>query len=150
VTFATNTSVSVEKTESEIKATLRRYGATGFGSFETSGAVMMAFEMKERRIVFKLPLPQRTEKQFTHTKRGYNAIERTAEAAYAAWEQGCRSKWRALLLCIKAKLESVEAGIETFEDAFLAHIQMPDGLTVGEHVRPNIKIAYETRTSCRR
>jgi hypothetical protein len=61
-----------------------------------------------------------------------------------AWEQACRSRWRALFLCIKAKLESIESGIETFEDAFLAHIQMPDGKTVAEHVKPNIAIAYQT------
>jgi hypothetical protein len=148
MSYANATSVSVEKTESEIKATLRRYGATGFGSFETSEAAMVAFEMKERRIVFKLPLPQRGERRFTHVKRGSGSYEtaRTADAAYAAWEQGCRSRWRALLLCIKAKLESVEAGIETFEDAFLAHIQMPDGLTVSEHVRPRIAHAYQTQT----
>ncbi len=63
-----------------------------------------------------------------------------------AWEQACRSRWRALFLCIKAKLESIESGIETFEDAFLAHIQMPDGHTVAEHVRPRIAAAYETGT----
>jgi hypothetical protein len=40
-----------------------------------------------------------------------------------------------LLLANKAKLSSVEDGIETFEDAFLAHIVMPDGTTVSQHVR---------------
>lgn len=55
-----------------------------------------------------------------------------------------RSRWRALFLCIKAKLESIESGIETFEDAFLAHIQMPDGQSVSDHVRPRIASAYET------
>jgi hypothetical protein len=34
--------------------------------------------------------------------------------------QARRQKWRALSLCIKAKLERVESKIETFEEAFLA------------------------------
>lgn len=55
-------------------------------------------------------------------------------------------RWRTLLLCLKAKLESVESGIETFEDAFLAQIVMPDGGTVAEHVRPRIAEAYAANT----
>jgi hypothetical protein len=105
---------------------------------------MIAFEMHGRRIVFKLPLPDRKEKRFTHVAVNKTATTpRSADSALKVWDQACRERWRALLLCIKAKLESVESGIETFEDAFLAHIQMPDGLTVGEHVKPNIALAYE-------
>lgn len=59
-----------------------------------------------------------------------------------AWEQGCRQRWRALALVIKAKLEAVESGITTFEEEFLAHIVMPDGMTVGNHVRPTIQAWY--------
>ena len=59
-------------------------------------------------------------------------------------EQACRSRWRALALAVKAKLEAVAIGITTFEDEFMAHIVMPDGLTVGEHVRPRIASAYES------
>ena len=142
--YAKDTSVAVSKSEAEIKAVIRRYGATSFASFETSAAAMIAFEMRGRRVVFKLPLPDRASREFTETPSGKWA--RSEKQAEQAWEQACRSKWRALLLCIKAKLESVEAGIETFDDAFLAHIQMPDGITVGEHVRPTIALAYETNS----
>jgi hypothetical protein len=141
--YAKDTSVSVSKTEAEIKAVIRRYGATSFASFETTLAAMIAFEMKGRRVLFKLPLPDKESKEFKVTPTGK---VRVPVQALAAWEQACRSRWRALFLCIKAKLESVEAGIETFDDAFLAHIQMPDGLTVGEHVKPNIALAYEKQT----
>jgi hypothetical protein len=48
-----------------------------------------------------------------------------------------------LLLCIKAKLESVEAKIETFEEAFLAHVVLPDGETVGEHALPAVAAIYK-------
>jgi hypothetical protein len=142
--YAKDTTVSVEKTEAEIKAVFRRYGATAFASMEGRGMAIIAFEMKERRITFKLPLPQQDADEFKRTPG--KQLMRSNESRIAAWEQACRSRWRALFLCIKAKLESVEAGIETFEDAFLAHIQMPDGLTVGEHTRPMIARAYETGT----
>lgn len=139
--YAKDTSVSVDKTEGEIKSIIRRYGATAFASMEGNGMAMIAFQMQERRITFKLPLPdpEAAEFKFTPAKRQ----ARSKQQQTAAWEQACRSRWRSLFLCIKAKLESVEAGIETFEDAFMAHIQMPDGLTFSEHARPAIAHAYE-------
>lgn len=140
--YAKDTSVSVERTEGEIKSIIRKYGATSFASFESGVTAMIAFEMQGRRIVFKLPLPDKEAKEFKFTPA--KRIARSKDQQLHAWEQACRSRWRALLLSIRAKLESVEAGIETFEDAFLAHIQMPDGLTVSEHVRPKIATAYET------
>lgn len=142
--YAESTSVNIEKTEAEIKGLMRRYGATSFMSGEQPGQAVIAFEMRERRIMFRLPLPDRKEARFLKTPG--QGKPRSSDAAYAAWEQACRSKWRALFLCIKAKMESVESGIETFEDAFMPHIMMPDGSTVSEIVRPRIAQAYSTGT----
>lgn len=141
--YASTTSVSVSKTKGEIDGLLRKHKAAGFGVFEERTRAMLVFEMSERRIVFHLPLPDQLDKEFVMTARGK---ARSADAALAAWEQACRSRWRALFLCIKAKLESIESGIESFEDAFLAQIQMPDGHSVSEHVKPRIAQAYETGT----
>lgn len=142
--YAKDTSVSVDKTEGEIKSIIRRYGASAFASMEGNGMAMIAFQMEGRNITFKLPLPDPEDSQFKLTPAKRQA--RSPQQQTAAWEQACRSRWRALFLCIKAKLESVEAGIETFEDAFLAHIKMPDGLTFSEHARPAIARAYDTGT----
>jgi len=59
------------------------------------------------------------------------------------WEQGCRQRWRALCLAIKAKLETVESGISHFEDEFLS--QIVDAIakkTVGELIRPELEQCY--------
>ena len=97
---------------------------------------MVAFTMQNRNIRFVLPLPDPTDKEFTHTpSRG---TRRSETDAHKAWEQACRQRWRALALAIKAKLEAVETGITTFEQEFLAHIVMPDGHTVSDHVIPHI------------
>jgi len=54
-------------------------------------------------------------------------------------EQARRQRWRALLLALKAKLECVESGIETFDEAFLAHVVCGDGgKTVGDHLLPQL------------
>lgn len=141
--YAESTSVSVSKTKGEIDGLLRRHRASGFGFFEEKDHALLVFQMNERRIRFELPLPSQMDKAFITTTQGKT---RSADAAMAAWEQACRSRWRALFLCIKAKLESIESKIETFEDAFLAHIQMPDGHLVSELVRPRIESAYKTGT----
>lgn len=142
MTYAKGTSVAVERTEGEIKALLRRYGASAMANFEGPSYAVVAFEMKERRITMRLPLPDRNADEFARTPAKRQL--RTADQRLAAWEQACRERWRALYLCIKAKLESVEANIETFDDAFMAHIQMPDGRTVSDHVQARIALAYQT------
>src|SRR5215472_1931263 len=101
---------------------------------------MIVFECKGRRIMFELPRPSADEKQFVRDGRG---SVRTPKRRMEVWEQAYRQRWRALALVIKAKLEAVESGITSLEDEFLAHIMMPDGKTVADHVRPRIAIAYE-------
>lgn len=134
--YAQETAVSVEKSKAEIETMLNRYGATAFMSGTNQTEAVIAFEMVERKIMFRLPLPARNERRFTHTRA--RRLARSPEEAHREWEQACRSRWRALALAIKAKLEAVSIGITTFEDEFMAHIVMPDGLTVSQHVRPRI------------
>lgn len=136
--YAANTKVSAETSQSEIKRTVLKYGAKSFGSFEDGDRAVVVFETHDRRIKFNLTLPAKGSREFTVHSRGV----RTQSAAEAQWEQACRQRWRALLLAIKAKLESVEAGIETFEEAFLAHIVLPDGETFGERATAAIAVAY--------
>jgi hypothetical protein len=62
--------------------------------------------------------------------------------AEAKGAQQIRSRWRALLLVIKAKLEAVDIGILTAEDAFMAETILPDRQTVAEYMRPHIESAY--------
>lgn len=141
--FAEGTTVSVEKSRAEIEGLIVRYGATSTAFFNGPGKAMIAFEAKGRRVMFELPLPDRDEKRFLRDGRG---TVRGPAKRLEAWEQACRQKWRALALVIKAKLEAVEGGITSFEDEFLAHIVMPDGQTVSDHVRPRIAQAYEQQS----
>lgn len=63
--------------------------------------------------------------------------------------QAERQRWRALFLVIKAKLESVESRIATFEEEFLAHIVLPDDRTVADHIVPRIAQVYEMQDTRR-
>lgn len=139
--YAKDTGVSVEKSRAEIETILNRYGANAFAFATSGGRAMIQFQADERRIMFVLELPDRNDKKFTHDRYGSKVSDSTA---YVKWEQGCRQKWRCLALAIKAKLEAVESGISTFEDEFMAHIVMPDGQTVSQHLKPGIEAAYKT------
>jgi hypothetical protein len=105
----------------------------------------VVFEIQERRVKFMLRLPEASAREFNYSKPAKNNPPKrlTEGAAFARWDQACRRKWRALLIAIKAKLVAIDEGIETFEEAFLAHVVLPDGQTVGEVTRPRIEAAYK-------
>lgn len=142
--YAQATTVPVEKSRMEIEQTLTRFGAEQFNYAHdhAQGKAMVQFCAKERQVRFMLTLPDKKDREFTLHKKGYQ--QRTPEAAYKLWEQACRQRWRALALCIKAKLAAVEAGITEFEDEFLAHIVLPGNRTVAHWLRPQLEQLSET------
>jgi hypothetical protein len=140
--YAQGTTVSSDKSRAEIEATLRRYGATSFMYGSAPERAVIAFEAFDRRVKFELPMPDPKAKEFVRTP-GRGNLRSSAEAT-KAYEQACRQKWRALALCVKAKLEAVSAGITTFEAEFLAHIVLPNGRTVHDEVSPTVAIAYQS------
>lgn len=142
--YAAKTEVPVSKTRMEIeKLVTVRYGAGQYLSGIDVERAFIGFTMNDRQVRFLLTLPSADEKRFTTYKDRYGYDrDRSEDSARKEWEQEIRSRWRALLLVIKAKLEAVEVGIATFEDEFLANIVMPDGNLVGHHIRPRIAEAY--------
>lgn len=139
--YASETSVSQEKSRLEIEATLKRYGAASFMYATEETAAMIGFCIEGRMVKFVVPMPDPKSREFTHTPA--KGQLRSAAEAEKAWEQAGRQRWRALALVIKAKLEAVSAGITTIEDEFLAHTVLPDGSTVGQFMKPQLAIAYE-------
>ncbi|MGV3580037.1 hypothetical protein [Brevundimonas sp.] len=140
--YAADTSVSQDRSRSEIEATLKRYGATSFMYATGEDAAMVMFHIAERRVKFVLQMPNPNDRQFTHTPA--KNMRRSPAEATKAWEQAGRQRWRALALVIKAKLEAVASGITTIEDEFMAHMVLPDGQTVGQFMKPQLALAYET------
>lgn len=127
--YAVETTVSVEKSRAELETILRRYGAVAFGYMTDDRKAAVQFVANGKSCRFILPVPD-----------GYR-YRRVETAARGAWEQACRSRWRSLVLCVKAKLEAVSAGITTFETEFMAHIVLPNGQTIGERFLPEIETA---------
>lgn len=140
-TFARDTEVSIDRSRTEIERTLQRFGARKFAYGWADGVAVVQFEMRDRRIKFLLPLPDENDPEIALTQSGRRRSEKIVAINH---EQAKRARWRSLLHCIKSKLISVEAGIEEFDDAFLAQIVLPDGRTMGEMARPGIQAAYTT------
>lgn len=116
--YAERTRTPIDKTRLEIERLVIGRGATAFGSFLELEKATIALRLQDRNIQFRLPLPAKMK------------------------DQAKMSLWRALLLVIKAKLESVDSGIETVEEAFLSHIVTPTGRTVMEEIREPLKLQY--------
>lgn len=137
--YAEGTAVSQGKSVEEIEKTIKRYGASGFSYGWQEDKAVVGFKMKGRLIRFLIVMPGRSTVSKTETGR-----TRSSSQIQIELEKATRQCWRALALVIKAKLEAVESGITTFEDEFMAHIVLPDGQTVGDHMRPQIASAYES------
>lgn len=118
--YAERTKVPVTQSKAEIEKLVKKYGADAFAVMERAGRVQIAFSLMGRNILFRMDLPEDAQQE--------------------------RSIWRAMMLTIKGKLESAERGIETFEEAFLANIVMPNGMTVSETTIPAIENHYQGRT----
>ena len=132
--YANSTGVSPEKTQSDIRETLRRYGGEGFGIIEKGSTVCVMFEYANLMIRISVGLPDKNEFKTTETGRS-----RKATAANDAYNQAVRQRWRALLLAIKSKLEAIECGISTIEKEFMAFVVMPDGRDLGDHLIPKLR-----------
>jgi hypothetical protein len=141
--YAATTEVTSDRSRAEIERTLTRYGASRFAYAWGDGKAMVQFEMRDRRIRFLLPLPALDSDLVRRTPKGRL---RNLHQTQTQYEQETRQRWRALLLSIKAKLESVDSGIEQFEEAFLAQIVLPDNSTVGDWMQGQVQSAYENGT----
>jgi hypothetical protein len=107
--------VGVHRTRFEFERVLGRYGASDLAFVEVDANASVQFAMHGRYVQLAVPLPDPDAARFTHTPTGR---PRTVAAQERAYEQALREHWRALLLAVRGKLQSVESGISTFENEF--------------------------------
>jgi hypothetical protein len=126
--YAQYTEVPVSKTRAEIERLLETAKAKQYGTAVDydSLTARVQFRLHDRIVRFTVSLPDR---------------HKLGETRFARAE---RQRWRALLLVLKAKIESIQSGIETFDQAFLAQIVMPNDATVSDLLAPQIAAAYQT------
>ena len=141
MSYAEDTKVPISRTKAEIETLLTKHGCDSYATATIADRAAVQFTLNNRLVRFELRLPDRID--FRLTESGY---QRSADAVKAAHAKAARSRWRALLLCIRAKLEAVESGIETFDEAFMPHLVMPGGARLGTEVLPHVETAYAEGT----
>lgn len=114
--YGAYTKVPLDRTMNEIVAMLKKAGAESIAQFEDNKQLAVQCFAQDRLLRFAVTLPESP--------------------------QGRRQRGRALMLVIKAKLESVESEVETFDEAFLANIVTPGGPTVADWLIPQIEEGY--------
>lgn len=138
--FAETTTVPVERSVAEIVSMVKAAGAERVAQYEEPDGFKIQFQIADRLIRFSVSFPS-TDDMPSRDGRGRSLLRSQREARR---DQVRRQRARALKLVIKAKLESIESGVETFEQAFLANVVLSDGVTLYERVREPIALEYST------
>lgn len=134
--YAEGTDVPVDRSRSEIERILTKYGADRFASGWAPDKAVISFQLHNRHIRIEMPLPKLEPgvSSWNQKKGHYYTSDAVAKES--------RRRWRAMVLYVKSKLESVASEIVSFEQAFMAHVVLPNGLTVGQAMTPQIESAY--------
>lgn len=149
MSYAEGTSVPVERSQAQIQQLIVGRGAGQFAAMfdlERSRAIVL-WTMNGRQVRIEVPLPDQNGDEFRYAVRnGEYQLHRPLPDGRrrTLWEQACRSRWRAILLIVKAKFEAIDAGCTTFEREFLADTVMANGKTLGEWAAPHIETMLVT------
>jgi hypothetical protein len=119
------TTVSVENSQAAIRKLLVGYGCEDFqfGESRRDGDRIAAIGFRSRdravrmRVTLKPPKPMDVSKKVTRARS--KTREDIIEELY---EQEARRIWRVLHWNLKTRMEAIAEGVETFEEAFLAHL----------------------------
>lgn len=114
--YAKTTRVPVQRSRNEIETTLERYGCEAFSFLKRGDDCVIQFEHGGR--TFRIPVDG------------------------GETDQETRQRWRVVLLWLKACLELVENGQDSFDVVFAMWTALPDGSTLGDTLVPQLdKIA---------
>lgn len=142
--YAETTSVPVERSRAEIEKLLTAHKCNKFlaGVDHDAHTATVQFHAYNRIIRFVIGLPDPSDAKYK--KRDRRGLVPSTDAQAKMVMQDERTRWRALLLVIKAKLEAVESNIATFDDEFLAHVVLPNQQTVAQYLGPAVAQMCET------
>lgn len=122
--YAKRTSVPVDQSRNEVEKILRGQGGVKFFNVDLDEHHILGCQIKDRFLRFKVPYPKGRDQ--------------------AIRDRELRRRWRCLVLSVKAKFATIDAGIASLEEEFLANVMTPDQKTVYDHIQARIKEMYES------
>lgn len=139
--YAQGTEVPVERSETEIKRVLQKYGATKIGVMTEPTQAVIFFETKDRQVQLTLPLVRENDPHPT------SARGKTWKWNKSGAEGETRRRWRVMVITLKAMFEAIDSQITTFDQVFLAHVVMPGtGKTIGDTLVPKLPALYSGKS----
>ena len=134
-----STATPVAASQQAIRKILSKYGADGvqFSEEWKQKKIMVRFLYSVRElqysVLFMVPIPD--VDMTTPTGR-----QRKESQTALLQAQAHRGIWRAVFWAIKSRMEAVEFGIETFQEAFMSHFEIPGtDRTIGDVVLPALE-----------
>lgn len=134
------TTVAVEKSQGEIRSLLAKHKAQRFAFGEESGEdgrQWAAVTFSHKGFTVRMRVPHKELDRRKVIDKAHRATRRTyADIELEMAEQEAKRIWRVMSWNLKARLVAVEEELETFEEAFLAHLIDPStGETIYEQLR---------------
>jgi hypothetical protein len=130
---------SVARSQEDIRRILSKYGADGVQFSEDWKQMRLYIRFLytlgklQHSVVFKVPIPKAEAYSPGGRYRSPSQLQKLQEQ----YERGI---WRAVFWAIKSRMESVEFGIETFQEAFLSHFEIPGSdKQIGELLIPRLE-----------
>jgi hypothetical protein len=132
--YAEGTTVSVEKSQAEMRALLRKHGASEFGLYEGPSRQAVQFTLYDRQYRFDVDYPDDdwVRANIKTASYAYNYKTIAANKKNAEWMR----RWRARLLWLKATLEfAAGEGEQEIPVLLAAFSVLESGRTLGQALR---------------
>jgi hypothetical protein len=132
-----STATSGDKAMAEIQRILQRFGCNKFGTMTDweAGVLMVQFEWRGKQVSF--PANFKGYAAAWLKEKPYTSRMRCTKAEHEAkaLEIGSIAVYSILRDWIKAQVTAVETGLISFEEVFMAHIMLPNGMRMIEHAK---------------
>jgi hypothetical protein len=148
VSAYSSTSVPVDRSQGQIRKLLNEAGASRLAFSEERGEdgqrwAMVMFVIGVHGVRLRVPL-KRVDEREVRVKLRRARTKTEAQIRDDLYEQEERRIWRVLAWNLKARMVAVEEQVETFEEAFLAHLLDPrTGTTVYEQLADTGRVELE-------
>lgn len=136
--YATTT-VAVERSQGEIRKLLAGYGCGNFAfgeEVDILGVRWAAVSFAHAGLAVRMRVPHKPGDEADIARKARRSRTKTlGEVAFEEGEQEARRIWRVIAWNLKARMVAVDEGVETFQEAFLAHlIDQRTGRTIYEQL----------------
>ena len=135
--FAAETVVPIERSQAEVRAILNAHGCTKYAAIDDGPRSLIRAVLTREggsiALQFVVTAPDPKDAIIQKIRVGSRGSRyRPSVQIPGAVLQETRRRWRCLVILLKSKFASVDSGIATFQEEFLANIMLPGGGTVGD------------------